>query len=276
MKYKLLAIDLDGTLVTSNNKISKVNLKKMKEYVDNGGKISFVTGRTIHYAQTVADQFFNYSGHKIEIICALNGSYIYDNINQQILKINTIDDFVAAEIKESSCKNKFITAFYNELSVRNNSMYINGCSNFLKKFISIFYKKKTRILLDDNFDSTRTLKINIFSLQSDKKINKYIDYIKSKYHNILVTPTKKYLYEITKKEVDKGYAIDFLINYFNIKKNEIVALGDSGNDIPMFKKVGLDIAINDKRIKKLGYKPKISLNRKVSQAIAYVIDNYVK
>ena len=56
-------------------------------------------------------------------------------------------------------------------------------------------------------------------------------------------PIEYYYTEISSKNVDKWNAIDFLISKLNIKKEEIIAIGDNMNDKNMIKEAGLGIAM---------------------------------
>ena len=54
----------------------------------------------------------------------------------------------------------------------------------------------------------------------------------------------EYFYtEITEKNVDKWYALEYLINKLNIDKKEVIAIGDNVNDIKMIEQAGLGIAM---------------------------------
>ena len=54
MNYKLIAIDLDGTLLKGLNTIPKKSLEALKRFTDAGGKIVISTGRAITSARTSA------------------------------------------------------------------------------------------------------------------------------------------------------------------------------------------------------------------------------
>ena len=82
MKYKLLAIDLDGTLLKRHRKITKNNFKALKAFNDAGGQIIISTGRAITSARRVANRIENYIGTKIPYIISLCGSVIYDDKNK--------------------------------------------------------------------------------------------------------------------------------------------------------------------------------------------------
>ena len=58
-------------------------------------------------------------------------------------------------------------------------------------------------------------------------------------------PIEYFYTEITEKNVDKWYALEFLINKLNIEKKEVMAIGDNVNDRKMIEQAGLGIAMKN-------------------------------
>ena len=78
MQYKLLALDMDGTLLTRSKKIHKDDLQAIKVYTELGGKVIISTGRHIGSLKKYAQQIYEYTGKKIPYFITLNGAEIYD------------------------------------------------------------------------------------------------------------------------------------------------------------------------------------------------------
>jgi hydroxymethylpyrimidine pyrophosphatase-like HAD family hydrolase len=109
---------------------------------------------------------------------------------------------------------------------------------------------------------------------STSKIKTIREYLTSKYGNELeVSYTHPLLLEVTKKGVNKGYAILKMANQLNIKRENIVCVGDSGNDIPMAKVSGKSFGLKS-RNKQLMKNVDVYLKNKTN-AIAKIIDNYL-
>ena len=92
MNYKLLVLDLDGTLLTKTKHISSKDLKALKAYTSLGGKIALATGRAIASTTYYKNIIEQYTGEKIPFVISLCGSYIksFDNANDD--KFTTIPD----------------------------------------------------------------------------------------------------------------------------------------------------------------------------------------
>ena len=78
--YKLIAIDLDGTLLNSYGTISEKNKEAIKKAQNMGSEVVVSSGRTIQSAKSFANEV----GANNYLICG-NGSMLYDVQNQQIL-----------------------------------------------------------------------------------------------------------------------------------------------------------------------------------------------
>jgi HAD superfamily hydrolase (TIGR01484 family) len=84
IKYKLLAIDLDGTLLSKMKRISKPNLQALKKYSDQGGVPVIATGRSIVSAEKYAKSVVSYTGSDSEYVIAFNGAYIKNIKTNQV------------------------------------------------------------------------------------------------------------------------------------------------------------------------------------------------
>jgi hydroxymethylpyrimidine pyrophosphatase-like HAD family hydrolase len=106
-KYKLLGIDLDGTLLSKLKRISKPNLEAIKDYIQQGGIPVVTTGRSIVSAEIFAKQLDAFSITKSPFVIAFNGAYIKDLTTNKIFE-NKISDSIVREIKKYTEGNKLI------------------------------------------------------------------------------------------------------------------------------------------------------------------------
>lgn len=87
------------------------------------------------------------------------------------------------------------------------------------------------------------IKFEIISL-NDKKLKLFRKELKD-IKEIEVASSSKKNVEVTTKGVSKGNALKFLCEYFNIKKEEVMAIGDSENDISMLQYAGFGVAMGN-------------------------------
>ena len=257
--YKLIAIDLDGTMLDSYGEVSEKTKRVLKELQNQGTRIVIASGRTIDSIKAIADEI---SSDKY--IIAGNGSIIYD-----VQENNTIYEKYIPKSKALSvikiCEDNSIT-----YSVYTNKTIV---ADSLKYNILYYYKqnlkkapsKKTSITIVPNiYDYVKNMEdekvMKIFICDKHQSVFNSILKRFSEVEDIDVldvshmsrkiisngsknVPLEYFYTEITEKNVDKWYALEYLIDKLNINKNEVIAIGDNVNDKKMIEQSGVGIAM---------------------------------
>ena len=232
MKYKLIAIDLDGTLIKRLKKITNKNFQALKNFTDAGGQIIISTGRAITSTRKIADRIEKYTGKKIPYIITLCGSAIYDHENKIIYK-NLIDPTTTKQITDIVKKLKLNIWIYQE-GFETNGVYSNSL------FLSLAAKIIKNINLKKiDFSKTKipSWKINVFGFKP-KARKKFEKFIESKLMDkIFIQKTNNFMYELSPIDCSKGKAIKIITNKLEIPLRDVAAIGDSGNDLSAAKVV---------------------------------------
>ncbi len=259
--YKLIAIDLDGTLLNSVGEISNENKKSIKKAIQNGSKVVIASGRMLDFTKNIAKEV----GINEYIICC-NGALIYDLQNEQIIYESFLEKQRALEIIKMCEENSMYYNLYTENIIiakkLNYNLLFYNSDNSNKPI-----EKRTNInLIEDvykyvNDNDIKVLKITICDnskaifegiLKKIKNISNVqvleVEHmsrkiIKSGTENI---PIEYYYTEISNKNTDKWTAVSYLINKLNISIEETMAIGDNMNDLKMIQNVGLGIAMGRK------------------------------
>ena len=255
--YRLIAIDLDGTLLNSYGTISENNKNSIKKAQALGTEIVIASGRPISSAKT----FANEAGANKYLICG-NGSVLYDIQNDQILFHKFLNKNKVLQIIKICEDNSIFYSVYTEnltitKSLNYNILFYNNENRKLPD------DKKTKIKIMNNIydyieenENINVLKITI--CDEDKIIFggiirklreiKDIDVLDVQHmaRKVITSGTEErtveYHYtEITSKDVDKWYALEMLSNKLNIDKNEVMAIGDNMNDKLMIENSGLGV-----------------------------------
>ncbi|AHF60590.1 hypothetical protein P344_00755 [Spiroplasma mirum ATCC 29335] len=243
MAYKLIALDLDGTTVKRKNKISKQNVKTIKWALQNDIKIIIATGRSIKAIKTVADKLgvINYD---LPVI-GFNGGVIYDFLNNRIIKQNS---FLTAEVQDVfriANKNKVQLWAY---SVKDDDLaYVNTNRGLMVKWMS-WHTKRKRVLYNKvaNFND----EVFKFVVSGNRpNVLAFKEEILAKYQfNIFdwsyVSKSKLNL-EVSPLNTDKKDAVEYIAKMYDIKQEEVIAMGDGSNDREMLKWAGLGIAMGN-------------------------------
>lgn len=214
---KLFITDFDGTLYTDDSNI-KINRRKILELHKLGFIIIISTGRCF---ESIKKQVKKYDLYYDYLHCA-DGSIIYDN-NDKLIKFSEIEHDIIVKI--ISLKEKYNVE---DLQISYPREYKN-IYNKHDKIAGINMVVKSELIEKELIDEFFKLKEN------------YPNY------NFLFYDHGDYAYFcIKKKDVSKAYAIKYMQELFNIKKEDIYVIGDSYNDLEMIEKYnGCSILGND-------------------------------
>ena len=259
--YKLVAIDLDGTLLNSYGQVSKKNKEILKEAQERGIEIVLASGRSTNSVKNIANEI----GDCKYIICG-NGSLIYDLQKEEIIYDKFIEKAKALQIIKICEQNSIYYNVYTENMVIAKTLS-NNVLFYHQENANKPENKKTKINLVDNIyeyveklENENILKFTISDTSSIifnsiiKKLRaiKKIDVLDVAHmsRKIIKSGTEEvsleyYYTEITCEDVDKWNAIEWLADKLNIQKEEIMAIGDNVNDKLMIENAGIGVAMGN-------------------------------
>jgi len=242
---RLIASDMDGTLLNSNHEISKENLEAIKKAEEMGVKFTISTGRMYEDVKPLLDE----CGLKCQCVVLNGGEYIDEE--GIVLEGIYINKEAACEIIDMIIKENIVAEIYT-----NEGLYtINTKEEALVEVayrIMTFYPETSfeqAIKLAEKHPHFINLKyvtdINEF-LNSNIKIGKFVTFyseedttikVKRKLEDIkglAITSTFTKNIEINNKAAQKGLILAKVAKKMGIKKDEVMVIGDSFNDYTMF------------------------------------------
>lgn len=256
--YKLVAIDLDGTMLNSYGVVTQNTKKTIEEVQKKGVEIIIASGRPIDSIKTIAKEI-----KSEKYFISGNGAIIYDIKKDEIIYENTLKKSKILDIVKICEENSIYYNIYTEKEILAKSLNYNVLY-YYKENLDKEEKNKTHIKIVENLykyieeGNEKIIKITI--CDSNKLIfNSILKKIKeigdievlevSHMSRKMIrqgteeVPIEYYYTEISAKNVDKWNAIMILAEKLGIKKEEIVAIGDNMNDEKMIKEAGLGIAM---------------------------------
>lgn len=237
MKYKLCAVDIDGTLVGNDKHLSNENKRAVNNFVKKGGIFVVASGRSESGVEVVSNEL-GLSKLKGYII-SFNGARIKnsatgDIIYQKYLPTDLLEQVFVADAKY----NLGITTYVGNTAIteRADNEYFRAEAEFNKLKI-----KRVKSLREE-------IKYNIpkFLISGNPDfISKYERILKKEIKGLNVFRSDPVYLEITPLGVDKGSAIKFLMDYLDVKKEDTMVIGDGFNDLGMFKAAGFAVAVEN-------------------------------
>ena len=257
--YKLVAIDLDGTMLNSYGVVTEDTKNIIKKTIEKGTDVIIASGRPIDSIKTIANEI----GSKNYFIAG-NGSLIYDIQKDEIIYEKYLKKEKVLEIIKMCEENSISYNVYTENTI---------LATALKHNVLYYYKenlkkpenKQTHINIVENMydyiskmNEEKFLKITICDENKSvfnsimKKLSEIgaIEVLEVSHMSRKIIqqgteeiPIEYYYTEISAENVDKWYAIEYLISKLNIEKEEVITMGDNINDKKMIQEAGLGVAM---------------------------------
>lgn len=257
--YKLVAIDLDGTMLNSYGMVTENTKQVIKNIINKGTEVIIASGRPIDSIKTIAKEI-----ESENYFIAGNGALIYDIKKDEIIYEKFMNKQKVLEIIKICEENSIAYNIYTEKTIIAKGLKYNVLY-YYKENLKKEENKKTNItIVEDvyeyikNLENEKFLKITVCD-ETKSVFNSIIRKLRT-VEDIDVldvlhmsrkmikqgtedVPIEYYYTEISLKDVDKWNAIEYLANKMNISKDEIIAIGDNINDKKMIENAKVGIAM---------------------------------
>jgi Cof subfamily protein (haloacid dehalogenase superfamily) len=234
MKYKLLALDIDGTILNDRRELTDNTVMAIKKAIDSGVHVTLCTGRPIQGVKWLVEKL----GIETPVI-TYNGAEIVDPVTNEILFKNQLLPEDAVKIAEWGKDRDVTLIIWSQGKLYGYPM--NERVEFYKQIAltepkeatdikGLAEKGITKIIWFDEIDRINQLKTQL--KETDFKSVTY------------VTSNPKFL-EFFNSEVSKRISMERLAEILGVSREETVAIGDGYNDVPMLEGAGLSIAMGN-------------------------------
>ena len=232
MSIKLIALDIDNTLITRTTDFSKKDLAAIEKAREAGIYVSLATGRAYRSLKIFLDRL-NLDTHSIS-----TGGAIVSDKNNKRLYTQFVEPKTAAEIIQFAYQNRYYAQVYE------NDEYVY----YREGVEAELYEKATGVpgILDETLiERTEIDTPKILFIDTPERIEALIPVIKSHFPNIKAERSFPEYLEINHVECGKGNALKALGDMLGIKQEEIMAIGDSEIDVSMIKYAGIGVAMGN-------------------------------
>ncbi len=252
MPIKLIASDLDGTLVDHNNFIPTKNLSAIEDINKKNIDFAICTGKTYSITKDICDKChasYGIFGNGTQIINLKTGEEIYKNLLP-------FDAFNACY--DLAKKYNLHVHIYSDSEVISEELLYMDLRNYI-----LNGSKNTKDLTFKTVDNVKSYVLNnktpifkmVISSTGDlsglkneilSSLNLNVTLIRKKdfYKDVIINKEYEYL-DITPIHIGKGYALEYLSNFLNVNRSDVMAIGDNINDIDMIKTSGVSATLAD-------------------------------
>ena len=237
VEKKIFMSDLDGTLLTTDKKVSPATSEALKKFVEGGGHFAISTGRDINSARSVYDQLgLDLPG---SFVAAYNGGQIYEVDSGKTIYRIGIDQKMVREIFRLAEEMNIYIHTYNDDYIL--SPFGGECLDYYKMVIKTPAKTGWECL---DFLDVPPCKMISIELHDHEKQEAFKREVEKRYgdHLTLMYSSEYYL-ELIPKESGKGESLKKLSDYLGIPMENTMAAGDEDNDITMIQAAGTGIAM---------------------------------
>jgi len=240
---KLIAIDMDGTLLNEKKHIDKAQKEAIHEAIEAGIKIVLCTGRPLYgifpFYEELELHELDLEGYVIlNNGCSIHRTHDWELIDSAKMTADDIDYLYKCSEKKEG---------------------INFTLVDEKHYFNIGKKPTDELIMDANFvfsditditlEEAKSGKYNIVKamyLGNPKKMaefhSNYENILKENYSEVLSQP---YVYEVLPKGNNKGTGLKALVGKLGIKQEEVMAIGDGNNDVEMLEYANYGVAMGN-------------------------------
>ncbi|MFS1514487.1 Cof-type HAD-IIB family hydrolase [Chengkuizengella sp. SCS-71B] len=234
MKYKMVAIDVDDTLINDDRIVTEATKEALIKAIELDVVITLATGRMFASAKQIAAQI----NLNVPLI-TYQGSLVKNLLDEEVIYERSVPEAISDYVFKYAEENKYHLQVYHgdELYVKEENDIVKEYSEVSKvpfkveaDFQTLVSKPLTKLLIINQPEVIDQIAIDLQQKIGDQ---------------VHITKSKPFFLEIVHKEATKGHALQFLAQHYGCDISEVIAIGDSWNDHEMLEVAGLGVAMNN-------------------------------
>ena len=242
MTIKLIATDMDGTLLDPKGQVDLPRLEKLLDQLEERG-IRFViaTGNEIHRVK----QLLGHLTERVVLIVA-NGARIFEG--NQLLQAQTWDDDMVNRalefFKGRECQDQFVVTSMNGGFVKEGTVFTQLENFMTPEMIELFYQRMNFVEELESHLFGGVLKMSL--VVGEERSDSVLEEINQLFNGHVQAVSSGYgCIDILQAGIHKAWGLQELLKRWDIKAEEIMAFGDSENDVEMLQLAGIAYAMEN-------------------------------
>ena len=232
MGIKLIASDMDGTLLNDEGKISERNAAAIRKAVDAGVIYTIATGRKNCSIEPYAEKL----GLDVPLI-AYNGAYVKGSLSKEVLSDSPLDyETSLAVLDYCRQKNYYVQAYVDD------TLLVKETSDFAQMYAS--FAGVEFVALGERFYRLSKAPHKLLLMTAPGRNAEIKQELTEEFGNkIMMTNSFNDFLEVINPEVSKWNAVKALAEQNGIDLRDTMCIGDSNNDFEMISSAGLGVAV---------------------------------
>ena len=242
MDIRVIATDMDGTLLDPKGQLDLPRLEKILDKLDQCD-IRFViaTGNEVHRMR----QLLGHLADRVVLVVA-NGARIFEN--NELIQAQTWDDAIVdralAHFKGRECQDQFVVTAMNGGFVKEGTVFTELDKFMTPEMIEKLYQRMNFV---DEFDSSLfggVLKMSM--VVGEERLDSVLQEVNDLFDGRVRAVSSGYgCIDILQDGIHKAWGLEELLKRWNLKPEQIMAFGDSENDIEMLELAGISYAMEN-------------------------------
>ena len=242
MDIRVIATDMDGTLLDPKGQLDLPRLEKILDKLDQCD-IRFViaTGNEVHRMR----QLLGHLAERVVLVVA-NGARIFEN--DELLQAQTWDDAMVdkalGHFKGRECQDQFVVTGMNGGFVKEGTVFTELDKFMTPEMIEKLYQRMNFV---DEFDSSLfggVLKMSM--VVGEERLDSVLQEVNDLFDGRVRAVSSGYgCIDILQDGIHKAWGLVELLKRWNLKPEQIMAFGDSDNDIEMLELAGISYAMEN-------------------------------
>ncbi len=263
MKYKLMAVDIDGTLLNDKSELTENTKKTIKNAVERGLIFTIASGRPIQGIEGLNKQL------NLDVpFITYNGAIVVMGKSRQIMYQRELSPNDSNDIVNLAQKYKVTYMVW-----KDGQLCVPEFSEIVHKYMQISSVVPVKIDNLDNHLENGVTKILWYDtaekiVEYQNQIGKYLS------ENVNFYPSRPCFMEFVDAKASKAIAMEQIGNYYGINQSEMIAVGDGFNDLSMIEYAGLGVAMANAPAQVKERADYITLSNE-EDGVAHVINKFI-
>lgn len=292
--FKMLVLDMDGTLLNERQEITKENINTIRKVIDNGIKVVLASGRSFEGMIPYLSQLDLIKENNYSIACS--GALALNNQTHEVIHSMPIQNNDLSKIYNICETFDLDMSAYTKESImihRENlfSRY-DAAANFTSLEMVDFQTLNSDIevykinLINEAEEISQQMRAYFPTIQLDKThirtkknfnkelLNELWRFPEDIINQYTIVQPLSFCVEILNKDCNKAVGVKAVAKQYGIRREEIICIGDSGNDVHMIEFAGLGIAMGNAYEQVKAVADDITSSNQ-ENGVAYAIEKYL-